>query len=95
MLVLSEDGIMKGAAMICNVRPATAAEICEIVGALDDSVVMRIAETRATAAEVLEALTWLSADDQLGTDLEHGPSGAVIQVYEILRAEEPEPDAPR
>ena len=53
-------------------RPATAAEIIEIVGPLDDSVLMRIAETEATPAEVLEAFTWATADDQIGTELEHG-----------------------
>jgi len=38
-------------------RPATAAEIIEIVGPLDDSVLMRIVETEATPTEVLEAFT--------------------------------------
>jgi hypothetical protein len=38
-------------------RPATAAEIIEIVGSLDDSVLMRIVETEATLTEVLEAFT--------------------------------------
>ncbi|MGC2201656.1 MAG: hypothetical protein WA633_16155 [Stellaceae bacterium] len=73
-------------------RPATAAEIIEIVGPLDDSVLMRIVETEATPAEVLEAFTWATADDQIGTELEHGPRGVVTRVYEILKREEPEPD---
>jgi len=34
-------------------RPAAAAEILEIVGPLDDAVLMRILETEATAPEVL------------------------------------------
>jgi len=72
--------------------PATAEEVLEIVGPLDDSVLMRIVETEATPAEVLEAFTWASADDQIGTELEHGPRGAVARVYEILKREEPEPD---
>ena len=72
--------------------PATAEEVLEIVGPLDDSVLMRIVETEATSAEVLEAFTWASADDQIGTELEHGPRGAVARVYEILKREEPEPD---
>jgi hypothetical protein len=38
-------------------RPATTAEIIEIVRPLDDAVLMRIVETEATAAEVLEAFT--------------------------------------
>ena len=51
-------------------RPATAAEIKEIVGPLDDAVLMSIVETEATPAEVLEAFTWATADDQIGTELE-------------------------
>lgn len=72
--------------------PATAEEVLEIVGPLDDSMLMRIVETEATPAEVLEAFTWATADDQIGTELEHGPRGAVARVYEILKREEPEPD---
>jgi hypothetical protein len=73
-------------------RPATTAEIIEIVGPLDDAVLLSIVETEATPAEVLEAFTWATADDQIGTELEHRPRGAVARVYEILKREEPEPD---
>ena len=38
------------------------------------SVLMRIVETEATLAEVLEAFTWATADDQIGTELELGAS---------------------
>jgi hypothetical protein len=72
-------------------QPATAAEILEIVGSLDDSALMRIVDTGATPAEVLEAFTWATADDQIGTELEHRPRSAVARVYEILKREEPEP----
>ena len=78
-----------------SARPATAAEIIEIVGPLEDAVLMRIAETGATPGEVLEASTWATADDQIGTELEHRPRGVVAQVYEILKREEPEPDEGR
>ena len=76
-------------------RPATAAEIIEIVGPLEDAVLMRIVETAATPAEVLEAFTWATADDQIGTELEHRPRGAVAQVFDILKREELEPDERR
>ena len=76
-------------------RPATAAEIIEIVGPLDDAVLMRIVETEATQADVLEAFTWATADDQIGTELEHRPRGVVALVYDILKPEEPEPDERR
>ena len=81
--------------MTQNLRPATAAEILEITGPLEDAVVMRILETGATPAEVLEAFTWATADDQIGTELERGPRGVVTRVYEILTLEEPEPDERR
>jgi hypothetical protein len=55
-------------------------------------VVMRIIETGATPAEVLEAFTWATADDQIGTELDRGPRGVVAEVYDILKLEEPEPE---
>ena len=73
-----------------NARPATAAEITKIVGPLDDAVLVRI-ETEATPAEMLEAFTWATAEDQIGTELEHRPRGVVARVYEILKREEPPP----
>jgi len=73
-------------------RPATAQEIVQTLGPLDDDVVIEIIATGATAAEVLEAFTWVNADDQIGTETEHGPRGVVNLVCEILRREEPAPD---
>jgi hypothetical protein len=70
-------------------KPATAAEIIEIIGPLDDGVLMRIVETQATPAEVLEAFSWTTADDQIGTELEHRPRGAVARVYESSSARNP------
>ncbi|MBO0737960.1 MAG: hypothetical protein J2P48_15530 [Alphaproteobacteria bacterium] len=67
--------------------PAIASEVRAIVGPLDDVVIARIVETGASAAEVLEAYTWLMADDQLGTELERTCRGKVAQVYEILEEE--------
>lgn len=76
-------------------RPATAAEIVAICGHLDDDFTAAIAATGATAAEVLEAFTWYSADDQIGTGLQRGQRGNVRAVYEILMRDEPDPDEPR
>ena len=53
---------------------------------------MRIVETEATQAEVLEAFTWATADDQIATELGHRPRGVVALVYDILRREEPDED---
>lgn len=74
---------------------ATAAEVTAILGRLDDDVMMRILATGATAAEVLEAYTWLAADDQIGTETERGPRGVAAGVFDILRREEAEAQEPR
>jgi hypothetical protein len=78
--------------MSSTLQSATASEIIEIVGHLDDGVVARILATGATPAEVLEAFTWATADDQIATELRHGRSGVAGEVYEILMQEEPDPE---
>ena len=78
--------------MTSTLRPATASEIVEICGHLEDAVIARILATGATPAEVLEGFTWATADDQLGTELRHGRVGAAGAVYEILMQEEPDPE---
>ena len=82
----------EGVIMSVVAKPATASEICAICGPLDDGVIARIIDTGATAAEVLEAFTWFSADDQIGTELQHGRLGAVGAVYIILTEQEPGPE---
>ena len=71
--------------------PATAGEVTRIIGPLDDELIIRVVATGATAAEVLEAFTWLNADN-LGTELERTKTGRVGQVYEILAQEWPDED---
>ena len=71
-------------------RAATASDIIEICGHLDDGVIARIRATGATPAEVIEGFTWCCADDQIGTELRHGRQGAAGAVYEILMQEEPD-----
>ena len=44
---------------------------------------------------MLEAFTWATADDQIGTELERRPRGVVARVYDILKRENPEPDEGR
>jgi hypothetical protein len=90
--VSAGEAIAEEVSMTQDPRPVTADEIVKIVGPLEDVVLMRIIETGATPAEVLEAFTWITADDQIGTELERSPRGVVAQVYEILKLEEPEPD---
>ena len=75
--------------MTTQAIPVTSAEVRGIAGPLDDAVVVEIIGTGASASEVLEAFTWLTADDQIATETERGPSGTVLRVLEILQREEP------
>jgi hypothetical protein len=70
-----------------SAKPASGSEVRSIVGPLDDIVITRIVATGATAAEVLEAYTWLTNDDQLGTETERACHGRVAEVYRILEDE--------
>ncbi|MGX6568816.1 Magnesium transporter [Cupriavidus necator] len=71
---------------------ATASEIREIVGALDDEVVALILDAAPTAAEVLEAYTWLRSDQRLSHRAEYELQGKTARVIEILESEEPDVD---
>ena len=73
-------------------QPLTTSQIVEIVGPLYDAVLLEILQSGATASEVLEAFTWVNATDQIGTEIEHGPRGAVLRVCEILERQDLEPD---
>lgn len=75
-------------------RPATASEVRALVGARDDSVITSIVALGATRAEVLEALAWLSADEDLHRELHHVLHDRAAQVFEILEAELSEQDRP-
>lgn len=70
-------------------------EVIEIVGRISDGRVAEIIATGATPAEVIEAFAWLTEDEYLGGDLGKPLSGVVAQVYEILRADEPESEEDR
>lgn len=72
--------------------PASAREIREILGPVDDSVITSILAVGAAREEILEANAWLSSDDYLHRALHHGLSGRAALVFDILEAELPEPD---
>jgi hypothetical protein len=67
-------------------------EVIEIVGPLDDFRVAEIIGTGATAAELTEAFSWLSVDGDLAAELHRSLSGTVARLYDILTADEPEPE---
>lgn len=73
-------------------RAATASEIREVVGTLDDSVIASIEALGATREEIAEAQAWMTSDDYLHRELHHALSGRAAAVFDILEAELPEPD---
>lgn len=73
-------------------QPATHDEIIAITGPLDDLTVAEIIKMGATPAEVLEAWTWLGADDALGQDPGHSLSSRVAAIYDLLAPQPEEED---
>ncbi|OIQ81976.1 hypothetical protein GALL_362510 [mine drainage metagenome] len=73
-------------------NPATASEIREIVGLLEDEVVVKILDIGATASEVLDAYTWFRSDERRERQAEHELHGRAARVLELLDEEYPDPD---
>ncbi len=73
-------------------RPAAAEEIADIVGEIDNGTLAAIIATGATRDEVLEANTWLNADDSMHRELHHAPRDVVAQVLDILEAATVQPE---
>ncbi|MGB8276180.1 MAG: hypothetical protein WCF16_13025 [Alphaproteobacteria bacterium] len=67
-------------------------DVIGIVGPLDDFRIARIIATGASAAELTEAFEWLSEDDVMGPKLRRPLSGRVGELYDILTADQPEPE---
>ncbi|HEY0838155.1 MAG TPA: hypothetical protein VGE72_29860 [Azospirillum sp.] len=67
-------------------------QVIEICGPLDDMRIAGIIATGATAAEVMEAYTWLGSDDYLATATHRQPAGRVARIVEVLKADEPDWD---
>ncbi len=59
-------------------------EIIEITGPMDEGRILQILKTGANSAELLEAFTWVSADDAMAQSLHRSPHGRVAQLCEIL-----------
>ena len=71
-------------------RAATASEIREIVGPLEDEVVAQIVDVGATGAEVLDAYTRYRSDQLQERRLDYELHGKAARVFDILQAEEPD-----
>lgn len=61
-------------------------EIIRIAGALDDASIAAIEAMKATPAELLEALNWLSNDEAMISEGHHLPAGRIASLVEILEA---------
>ena len=71
-------------------RPATLAEIREMVGDVEAAKLEAILATRATPGQIEEAMAWAAGEsDVMGAELERPLSGPVAAVYEILASELP------
>lgn len=70
-------------------QPATGSEIREIMGPLDDAVITTILGVGTTRNEVIEAYTWLSADDRMRQERHSMIHGKTVRVWRILEAELP------
>ena len=68
-------------------HPATAGDIVEAVGPIDDSVIAEIVATGATAEEVREANAWLSTRDYFRRVAHDSAHGRIARVYQLLDAE--------
>ncbi len=66
-------------------NPATAYEIRQALGPLDDDMLMAILGTGATLNEIVQAYAWLQENDVIGGDLEKPMTANVRKVFDILQ----------
>lgn len=71
---------------------ASAAEIRAILGPIDETLLIEIQRTGASAAEVLEAFTRLEEDDAVGKVVRRPATATVVEVMAILDAARPGPE---
>ncbi len=70
---------------------ATASDIVQIVGPVDDGVIAQIIATGATAEDVKEAHAWLSTQDYFRRIAHDSAHGRIARVYHLLDAERQRP----
>lgn len=68
-----------------------------IVGPAEDDHIAGILATGATAAQLVEAFSWVEEKGDMGAEVQHPLAGVVARLYEILESEKPAWDstAPR
>lgn len=69
---------------------ASASDVIEILGPLDEGLVARIVALQPTPAELLEAKAWMAADHYMGPAGKPPPTGVVKEVCELVEAVEAE-----
>lgn len=67
----------------------SADEVRKIVGRISDDRLTAILASGATAAQVTEAFTWLTSDEYRAGGVQRPLSGAVAEVYDILKPDWP------
>jgi hypothetical protein len=70
-------------------KQLTSESIGRILGTVDDKTAADILATGATEDELLEAVTWVQADDAMMNKLRPLPSGRVARLVEILQPTPP------
>jgi hypothetical protein len=73
-------------------QAASAAEIRAILGPIDETLLIELQRTGASAAEVLEAFTRLEEDDAVGPVARRPATATVVEVMAILDAAKPGPE---
>lgn len=73
-------------------QAASAAEIRAILGPIDETLLVEIQRTGASAAEVLEAFTRLEEDDAVGPVAQRPATATVVEVMALLDAAKPGPE---
>jgi hypothetical protein len=67
-----------------TMAPLTRKEITDITGPLDDELVLRIVDSGASLADLVEAHGWFVDSRAMGKARHHRPAGNVAELCEIL-----------
>ncbi len=73
-------------------RPATASDIVQIVGPIDDRVIAQIIAAGATVGDVTEANAWLNTRDYFRRAAHDTAHGRIAHIYHLLDAERAHPN---
>ena len=67
-------------------------EITAILGPVDDTLIVQINQTGASANELAQAWAWLNADEALVNEGRPLPKGRVAELISLLEAAELDPE---